>query len=178
MRPSLPRPPSTRRLAATRTRATPGDGAAAVPPPPSLGGRVKRFFLGDGRDTKASLQKLGTGAVASYGAISNITYGGGMAVAWIAFVKTKAVSPLADWKGFLAYFAAFWMSQHLVRPLRFTLAVALAPAFDRFIDRIAARCGVSRPAAFGVYIALLGTVTSVVVFGSIFLFCGPAGYAR
>ena len=29
----------------------------------------------------------GLGAVASYGAISNVTYGGGLAVAWIAFVR-------------------------------------------------------------------------------------------
>ena len=29
----------------------------------------------------------GLGAVASYGAISNVTYGGGLAVAWIAFFR-------------------------------------------------------------------------------------------
>lgn len=35
----------------------------------------------------------GLGAVASYGAISNVTYGGGLAVAWIAFVRQVSMKP-------------------------------------------------------------------------------------
>ena len=50
---------------------------------------------------------VGLGAVASYGAISNITYGGGLAVAWIAFVRQFSKSPLMEgqWKAFLAFYA-------------------------------------------------------------------------
>lgn len=45
--------------------------------------------------------------MASYGAISNVTYGGGMAVAWIAFVRQFHKSPLmpGQWKAFLAFYA-------------------------------------------------------------------------
>lgn len=175
-RPPLARPhrPLTRRLA------TPSYGdAVPPPPPPSLADRLKRVFGGEG-DTKARLQKLGTGAVASYGFISNVTYGGGMAFTWVAFVKQYGLSPLAPggWTRYLAFYSAFWVTQNFIRPLRFSAAIALAPAFDRFIDGIAARLNLTRPKAFGVYLALLGTATSALVFGGIFVACGPAAFAR
>ena len=45
--------------------------------------------------------------MASYGFVSNATYGTGMAVAWIAFVRNYGKSPLAagQWKAFLAFYA-------------------------------------------------------------------------
>lgn len=45
--------------------------------------------------------------MASYGTVSNITYGGGLAVSWIAFVKQTGLSPLmpGQWKNFLAFYA-------------------------------------------------------------------------
>ena len=103
-----------------------------------------------------------------------------MAVSWVGFVKKFGVSPLASgqWPKFLAFYSAFWMAQNFVRPLRFSLALAMAPAFDRFIDFLSVKLRISRPKAFGVYIALLGTTTSALVFGGIFLACGPAAYVR
>ena len=188
LRPSAARPPPTAgaRLPLrparplTRTLATPSPSdAVPPPPPPSHATRLKRVFGAEG-DTKARLQKLGTGAVASYGAISNITYGGGMAVTWVAFVKQYGLSPLAQgaWTRYLAFYSAFWVTQNFIRPLRFSAAIALAPAFDRFIDGIAAKLNLTRPKAFGVYLALLGTVTTTLVFGGIFVACGPAAFAR
>ncbi len=45
--------------------------------------------------------------MSSYGAISNVTYGGGLAVAWIAFVRQFNKSPLeaGQWKAFVAFYA-------------------------------------------------------------------------
>ena len=56
------------------------------PKPKGFGARLKRFFLGDKMDKKR-LQQLGMGAVASYGFVSNLTYGTGLAISWIAFVQ-------------------------------------------------------------------------------------------
>lgn len=53
--------------------------------------RLKRFFGGDKLD-RQRLKALGVGAVLSYGFVSNVTYGGGMAVSWIAFVKQVTVA--------------------------------------------------------------------------------------
>jgi len=79
---------------------------------------------------------------------------------------------------FLAFYSAFWMAQNFVRPLRFSAALALAPAFDKFIDFLSTKLKITRPQAFGVYLFILGTATSALVFGGIFLACGPAAYAR
>ena len=78
----------------------------------------------------------------------------------------------------MAFYAGYWTLQNFVRPLRFSLALALAPAFDAFIGATQRRLGVSRGAAFGAYIALLGVATSVAGFGGIWLACGPAAYVR
>ena len=63
--------------------AAPVEPAALVsepePPTPGVWGRMKRFFGGD-RIDRQRLAALGMGAVCSYGLISNVTYGGGMAV--------------------------------------------------------------------------------------------------
>ena len=150
---------------------------------------------------------LGLGAVASYGLISNLTYGAGLAVSWIAFVKQKGCSPLqaGQWPVFLAFYAGphahavtctisqrclrcarntntgkflcfpgFWTVQNFVRPLRFALAVSLAPLFDNFLDALP----MSRRNAFGVYLLLLGSFTSICVFGSIAMMAGPQAFAR
>ena len=129
--------------------------------------------------------------------------GTGLAVSWIAFVQQRHVSPLAagQWQAFLAFYAGtrlcckastdlhahpqqyfrragFWVTQNFLRPLRFSLALTLAPLFNRFISFLEARLGLRRQQAFGVYIFLLGAVTSVLTFGSIFVCCGPAAFVR
>lgn len=141
--------------------------------------RVKAFFLADRIDRKR-LAELGLGAVASYGFVSNATYGTGMAVSWVAFVKQYGVSPLmpGQWKAFMAWYAGFWTIQHFLRPFRFSLALALSPAFDCFITWTHNRTGFSRRNAFGVYLTLLGTLSSLLIFGSIFMFAGPLAFAR
>lgn len=48
--------------------------------------RIKNFFGGDRLDMQR-LKALGLGAVASYGFVSNATYGTGLAISWITFVR-------------------------------------------------------------------------------------------
>ena len=175
----LPRLLLTRRPPAPAAEASPSSSPPPPPPTSHLLAQVKAFFARDKVD-KAAMARLGLGAVASYGFVSNVTYGGGLAVSWIAFFNQKGVSPLAPgkWPAFLAFYAGFWMAQNFVRPLRLSAALAMAPLFDKFITTVEKRAGMSRGAAFGVYIALLGLTTCTLVFGSIFLACGPGAYAR
>ena len=72
----------------------------------------------------------------------------------------------------------FWTLQHLVRPLRFSVAIAIAPLFDRFITWIQTVTGWSRRNAFGAFLFLLGSGTSLLVFGSIAVLAGPLAFAR
>ena len=48
--------------------------------------QVRVFFGGDKLDMQ-KLKALGLGAVASYGCVSNVTYGTGLAISWISFVR-------------------------------------------------------------------------------------------
>ncbi len=59
-------------------RAGPENASSSIPPvkPSAPLGHVKRFFFGDKLD-KERMKQLGMGAVASYGFVSNVTYGGG-----------------------------------------------------------------------------------------------------
>lgn len=64
--------------------------------------------------------------------------------------------------------------QNFVRPFRFALAVSMAPLFDKFMDSMP----MSKKKAFAVYLVLLGTITSLCVFGSIAAFAGPQAFSR
>ena len=74
--------------------------------------------------------------------------------------------------------SGFWTIQNFVRPLRFSVALAMAPLFEKGISAISRATGFSRRNAFGVYLFILGSVTSILVFGSIFVFAGTLAYAR
>ncbi|KAL0051786.1 hypothetical protein WJX82_002085 [Trebouxia sp. C0006] len=139
---------------------------------------IRNFFGGDKMDMQR-LKALGLGAVASYGCVSNVTYGTGLAISWITFVRQTGKSPLManQWKPFLALYGGFWAAQHFIRPLRFSLALFMSPVFDKFINWVQQRTQFKRQNAFAVYLFLLGSITSVSVFGSIRLFAGPLAFA-
>lgn len=70
-------------------------------------------------------------------------------------------------------------THHSIRPFRFGIAVAMAPVFDRLLDRLQSTLRLqTKRAAFGVYVAALGIVTCVLTFGSIGAFAGPQAFAR
>lgn len=75
-------------------------------------------------------------------------------------------------------FAGFWTLQHFLRPFRLTLALAMAPAFDKVLEGIQRRTGWNKRNAFGLYLFFFGSMTSLLVFGSIYLFAGPTAFAR
>ena len=54
--------------------------------------RIKKFFGGDKMDMQR-LKALGLGAVASYGCVSNVTYGTGLSISWITFVQQTGKLP-------------------------------------------------------------------------------------
>lgn len=149
-----------------------GDGVPA-PAPKSFLQKVKEYFLGS-KEEKNKLASLGMGAFASYSVISNVTYSICLTIAWVTFVKATGLSPLAEgqWKPFLAFYAGLWTIQNFVRPMRFALAVALAPKFDALIGWIGARLGgIPRPAAFGVFLFCQAIVTTTSLFTALVV-CG------
>ena len=61
---------------------------------------------------------------------------------------------------------------------RFALAVSIAPIFEKAIQYTSRRLNISKRNSFGLYLILLGTCTSILVFGSIAIFAGPQAFAR
>ena len=125
--------------------------SSTEPEPQGLVAKVKNFFLG-GKLDKARIAKLGTSALLSYGAISNINSITLVIFVWVTFASSTGLSPLAagQWPKFLASYAATYaVIGNLLRPLRFTLAVAVTPFFDRLVLFFQNKFNVRPAVAFG-----------------------------
>jgi len=88
--------------------------------------------------SKESMTKLGLYALLSYGFVSNFSYISCVIIAWCIHGKNSGMSPLApdQWKGFLLVYAGLFAANNVIRPLRFSAAVLLAPKFEDIIDFI------------------------------------------
>ena len=83
------------------------------------------------------------------------------------------LSPLApgQWKGFLAVYAGFWVFNNIIRPVRFTAAVAVSPQLDNVVNYLQDRLNVSKG------VAILTTVFLLNVVGTTFFMCSGIALA-
>eukprot|EP01031_Cornospumella_fuschlensis_P035370 gene35370-42866_t len=119
--------------------------------------------------TKDQLTKLGLNVLLAYGFVSNVSYITCLIVAWVAHGKKYALSPLApgQWKAFLLIYTGLWAANIVIRPARFTLSLALSPAFDRLIDFFRRKMSLTKTQATGLVVVLVnvcGTI-SYLTFG-------------
>lgn len=129
----------------------------ALPPPKSPLDKLKSFFGGAKLD-KAKLAKLGASALLAYGFVSNVNAVTLLILSWVSFAKSTGLSPLApgQWKAYLlAYTALYAVVGNGLRPIRFSISVAITPAFDRFVAFLQRRLGCSGPVAFGCCVFLV-----------------------
>lgn len=154
-----------------------------------------RGFLGDGDALKAKLATLGASALLAYGFVSNVnavvrcrcsrcsvahfstisvtpahsrsqTL---LIVAWVSFAAKTGLSPLAagQWPAYLlSYTALYAVIGNGLRPLRFSLSVAITPFFDRFVAFLSERLHLSQRQAFAACVFLvnvLGTCSYLVL---------------
>ena len=138
--------------------------------------KPKRSFLGALRPRgmdKGKLAAMGTAALLSYGAVSNLSTSVLVAVAWYTFSAKAGLSPLApgQWKGFLAVYGGLWVFNNFLRPFRVAAAAAVAPALDRFVGKLQARFGISKPQGFALAVFVIN------VAGTITFMCGGIALA-
>jgi hypothetical protein len=134
----------------------------------------KAFFT-DGKSVKERLAGFGVGAFAAYGLVSNINAGVLITIAWVTVLKKTSKTPFQEgnWPLFLAVYAGLWVSSHFMRPIRLSIALGLAPAFNKAIENIQARTGQSKAIALFILFAgvavssLLFTGTSVMLFSAL-----------
>jgi hypothetical protein len=110
--------------------------------------------------TKTELKKHGAGAFLSYSCVSNISTVTCLAIAWISHCKLFHVSPLSPgrWKAYLLMYAGIYGANNALRPLRITLAVALAPVFTSLIRAVQNGLRLGRKQALFVSIFLVNVV--------------------
>ena len=127
----------------------------------------KRSFFGalnpKGMD-KGKLAAMGTAALLSYGAVSNLSTSILVSIAWYTFSAKSGLSPLApgQWKGFLAVYGGLWVMNNFLRPLRIGAAAAVAPVLDRFVGKLQSKFGISKAKGFALAVFVInvfGTIT-------------------
>jgi hypothetical protein len=113
--------------------------------------------------TKSELKKHGVGAFLSYSCVSNISTVTCLAIAWISHCKLFHVSPLfpGRWKAYLLMYAGIYGANNALRPLRITLAIALAPAFTSLILAVQTRLRLSKKQAVFVSIFLVNVIATL-----------------
>lgn len=65
-----------------------------------------------------------------------------------------------------------WAIQNFARPLRLSLAIALAPFFERLITRISEATGLAKRWAFGILLGVVAVTTTTCLFGTLWLLGG------
>ena len=128
---------------------------------PQLLSRVKEFLTGKGL-TKEKVAKLGAYGVLSYAFVSNMSYITCVIISWIIHGKATGLSPLAkgQWKAFLGVYAGLWAANNVLRPARFTAAVAIAPSFDKLIEYIERRTGFKRATCVAITVFMVNVIGS------------------
>ena len=130
--------------------------------------------LGNGKFSvnKENISKLGLNVLLAYGFVSNVSYITCLILAWVTHGKSTGLSPLVpgQWKKFLLVYATFFAANNILRPLRFTLSVAITPVFNKFIDIIEEKSGWTRRTSTGVTIFLVNICgTFMYLFGGLFI---------
>jgi len=118
--------------------------------------------------TREALAGLGLNAVLAYGFVSNVSYITCLILSWVSHGKLYGISPLAPGqrKNFLAIYGGFWVTNNILRPLRFSLSLVLTPFFNKLIDFVVLRTGFKRPTSTGIVVFLVnfcGTISYLVL---------------
>jgi hypothetical protein len=130
--------------------------------------KAKSFIIGRGWSgkhvvTKEKLAKLGLNVLLAYGFVSNVSYITCVILAWIGHGRAFGLSPLApgQWKSFLLIYSGFFAANNILRPLRFSLSLALSPLFNSMIQFLHERLHVRKSTATALLVFLVNVVGSI-----------------
>ena len=104
----------------------------------------------DGTDkniTRRNLTSMGQSALLAYALVSNFSTVACFVLALLSHSKAfPGVSPLSSghWRIIAALYSGIWAANNLLRPLRVSTALALAPCYERAICAVQRRSGLSR----------------------------------
>lgn len=136
--------------------------------------REKSIFqkLKDKFPSKDDIAKMGVNVLLSYGFVSNFSYVTSFIIAWVIHGKKTGLSPLykGQWKYFLGIYTGFWAANNLIRPLRLSLSLLLAPIFESLVDKIQVKTKTKRATATAILVFLVNVIgTLSYLFGGLYL---------
>lgn len=154
------------------------NGSQEVKPKANVLSNINNLLRGRGWDgtsskllTKESIAKLGLNVLLAYGFVSNFSYVTCIILAWISHGRLYGLSPRApgQWKSFLLIYSGFFAANNILRPLRFSLSLAISPFFIRLVERIQTLLKVNKAVATACVVFLVNVVgtTSYLVLGLI-----------
>jgi hypothetical protein len=93
--------------------------------------------------------------------VSNVTYGICFVIGWGAHVAATGQTPFSggQWGPFMGRVAGLLALQQLLRPLRFSCAVALTPFVNRLMGAVQRQLGVTQRSAFVILLVALALTT-------------------
>uniref|UniRef100_A0A7S4CVG3 Uncharacterized protein n=1 Tax=Eutreptiella gymnastica TaxID=73025 RepID=A0A7S4CVG3_9EUGL len=124
-------------------------------------GKRMRNMCGNNLNRK-QLMKLGVFVLLSYGCVSNCFMAVCFSVSWYLHCVQYGLSPLAagQWSKFLLIYVGVYAVNNVLRPLRVSIAIAIAPFFEKAVHFIERRTGFGRRASCAVLVFvvnILGT---------------------
>lgn len=119
-------------------------------------------------EMRQKIAKSGVSTAISYSLVSNAFTSVAVALAWYTFnLQTAGLSPLrpGQWKPFLGLYAGFYAANSLLKPVRFILALGVAPHTERLIQALQKSevLGDSRKVAVACTTGLLVTSSTVMM---------------
>jgi hypothetical protein len=90
--------------------------------------------------------------------ISNLNAGVLVTMSWLTVVKQTGLTPLDPgmWPRFLGVYAGLYLAiGSILRPLRLTAALAVAPLFNKFLDTLQNTFKVNKAVAFGMMLGCI-----------------------
>jgi small-conductance mechanosensitive channel len=141
--------------------------------PKSFGASLIQWWRQSAKLDMQAIKKMGLACFLSYTLVSNVSYIGCVHLAVASAMRATGASPLVSQvalKHFGVSYAGLFLLQNLLRPLWFGVTVALAPAFDKLVNRIQERTGVQKGTAVFIVTVVVNVVGAFAfLFGGMYL---------
>ena len=119
---------------------------------------------------RKQLMKLGVFVLLSYGCVSNCFVAMTFSTAWYLHCVQYGLTPLAagQWSKFLLIYVGCYAVNNLLRPLRVSIAIAIAPYFEKAVHFLEKKTGFGRRASSALLVFLVNVcgTCSLLFFGA------------
>lgn len=110
--------------------------------------------------SKKILSQYGAGAFLSYATVSNVSTVTCLIIAWVIHGRMTGLSPLTtgQWRKYLILYAGLYGANNVLRPLRISLALCLAPTFATLLSNTERRLKISKQKAMAVVLLTVNII--------------------